>query len=67
MKPWMIPWVIPIWMLTGVVLVSFSGILALGLALVTGVYAFPFLADYIRSRAGVADADPDNYWRITLR
>ena len=67
MKPWMLPWVIPIWMLTAVVLVSFSGIFALLLALATGVYAFPFLADYIRSHAGMADADPDTYWRITLR
>ena len=63
----MIPLVIPIWMLTGVILVTISGILALLLALVTGVYAFPFIADYIRSHAGLAGADPDDYWRIKLR
>jgi hypothetical protein len=63
----MIPWVIPIWMLTAVVLVTISGMLAIILALVTGFYAFPFIADYIRSHAGMADADPVEYWRIKLR
>lgn len=64
----MLPWLFPLWMLAAVASISISGVLAIALALLSGLVVFPFLAGYIRAHTRPPDgawSDLEvDYWRI---
>ena len=64
MKPWMLPWLLPVGLLACIASITLIQPVGLAVAMLIAWVVIPVVGLYIRARGGLGNDDDTDYWRF---